>query len=127
LLQKNRAVKDILAVLQHIEARKLAKNTSGKLKERSAYFLPPYASQSQLAVMISCRTFTACGLGNEEWRPLVGMLCFGNQAKIWNWLRVFRRADAMRLGHGVRQERQREQCRQKNAWHDAAGRGTAGA
>ncbi len=33
--------------------------------------------------MISCRTFTACGLSNEEWRPLVGMLCFGNQATIW--------------------------------------------
>ncbi len=63
--------------------QKLAKNTSGKRKERSAYFLPPYASQSQLAVMISCRTFTACGLGNEEWRTLGGMLCFGNQATIW--------------------------------------------
>ena len=63
--------------------QKLAKNTSGKHKERSAYFLPPYAAQRQLAVMISFRTFTACGLSNEEWRPLVGMLCFGNQATIW--------------------------------------------
>ena len=33
--------------------------------------------------MISCRTFTACGLSNKEWRPLVDMLCFGNQATIW--------------------------------------------
>jgi hypothetical protein len=33
--------------------------------------------------MISCRTFTACDLDNEEWRPLGGMLCFGNQATIW--------------------------------------------
>ena len=63
--------------------QKLAKNTSGKHKKRSTDFLPPYASQSQLAAMISCRTFTACDLNNEEWRPLVGMLCFGNQATIW--------------------------------------------
>ena|SRR5712691_3286388 len=63
--------------------QKLTKNTSGQLKERSAYFLPPYASQRHLAAMISCRTFTACGLGNEEWRPLGGMLYFGNQATIW--------------------------------------------
>jgi hypothetical protein len=61
----------------------LAKNTSGKHKKRSTDFLPPYASQSQLAVMISFRAFTACALGNEEWRPLMGMLCFGNQATIW--------------------------------------------
>src|SRR6266853_6803098 len=63
--------------------QKLAKNTSGTHKKRSADFLPPYASQRQLAVMISCGTFTACGLSNEEWRPLVGMLCFGKPATIW--------------------------------------------
>src|SRR2546426_11922525 len=46
--------------------QKLAKNTSGKHKERSAYFLPPYASQRQLAVMISFRTFTACALATRN-------------------------------------------------------------
>src|SRR5712692_6949442 len=71
LLQKKRAVKDILAVLQHIETRKLAENTLGKPTERRANFLPPYAAQNQLAVMISCRTFTACDLDNKQWRPLV--------------------------------------------------------
>src|SRR6266568_8591779 len=48
--------------------------------ERRAYLLPPYAAQSHLAAMIWFRAFTACGLGKEEWRPLVGMLCFRNQA-----------------------------------------------
>jgi hypothetical protein len=62
--------------------QKVAKNTLGKPTERRADFLPPYASQIQLAVMISCRTFMACDLDNEEWRPLVGMLCFGKPAKI---------------------------------------------
>jgi len=33
--------------------------------------------------MISFRAFIACALGHEEWRPLVGMLCFGKQATIW--------------------------------------------
>ena len=51
--------------------------------ERRAYLLPLYAAQRQLAAMICFRAFTACGLGKEEWRLLVGMLCFGNQATIW--------------------------------------------
>ncbi len=51
--------------------------------ERRADLLPPYAAQSHLAAMIWFRAFTACGLGKEEWRPLVGMLCFRNQATIW--------------------------------------------
>src|SRR3989442_9491058 len=51
--------------------------------ERRAYLLPPYAAQNHLAALIWLRAFTGCGLGKEEWRPLVGMLCFRNQATIW--------------------------------------------
>ena len=64
--RKYNPVKDIMAVLQAIEDRKLIKKHRWKLKERNVDFLPPYASQNQLVVMISCRTFTACGLDNEE-------------------------------------------------------------